>query len=397
MSLNILKRFPMLWVVVMTTGMALVFGDVNIAGIQLSGLAWVICVVLSLLQIIISRGKTFFPIRIWFPWILVVLIYVLVSEDPNALQRSLMLICPILVGMAIASKPVSRNEVRWFFSSIKYLGVTLLLVIALKTGFLLTGNMATFGHAAAEVTFASFLAAFFIVKYVAGEKKMIYWWGVTPLIPLLAYTRAAMFVALISLPLTLAPLGKRKRIVIACLILAIGTAVFYTDRFQQRMFYTGHGTISDVFSGSSDINTSGRTYMWDMMMYEIDKKPLLGHGANASETFLLSFTKMTHPHNDYVRILFDYGILGLLVFLTCLSVQAIDSYKKAKKYSGDKSTLFYLGSSAFILFLLFMFTDNIVMYAAFFGNMHFASLGLAYSASRTKMNTANDRLLYARG
>jgi hypothetical protein len=66
-----------------------------------------------------------------------------------------------------------------------------------------------------------------------------------------------------------------------------------------------------------------------------------------------------------------------------MMLQVLHLIRKGKQTSGETRILFFAGASSFIAFTLFMFTDNIVLYAAFFGNFQFALLGLAYAAYET--------------
>ena len=152
-------------------------------------------------------------------------------------------------------------------------------------------------------------------------------------------------------------------------------------RTQEKMFYSGRGTLSELRLDNPDFATSGRSYMWDMMKPQIESEPLFGHGANASELFVSVLTGgLAHPHNDWLRLLFDYGYLGTLIFAFCLLWQFFHALKRAKNTSGETRLLFYAGASSFLTFILFMFTDNIILYAAFFGNLQFTILGLAYAS-----------------
>jgi O-antigen ligase len=120
--------------------------------------------------------------------------------------------------------------------------------------------------------------------------------------------------------------------------------------------------------------------MWE----RIDEQPLLGSGANASEEFISKLTNgLKHPHNDWLRLLFDSGYVGVVIFALSLLMQALHAYQMAKRTAGDISILFYAGASSILSFILFMFTDNILLYAAFFGNLQFTILGLAYAAQAT--------------
>jgi O-antigen ligase len=173
-----------------------------------------------------------------------------------------------------------------------------------------------------------------------------------------------------------------KRATILCVMACLGLAVFYSQRVQQKMFFSGHGTLADIRRDNEDFRTTGRSTMWDKMIPEIEEMPLLGHGANASEPFVSRLTGgLTHPHNDWLRLLFDYGYVGAAVFAFCLLMQTAHAYVNAKRTVGEVSIFFYAGASSFLSFFLFMFTDNIILYAAFFGNLQFTILGLAYAAT----------------
>jgi O-antigen ligase len=132
--------------------------------------------------------------------------------------------------------------------------------------------------------------------------------------------------------------------------------------------------------------TTGRSRLWDLMEEEIKIKPIWGHGANASEDFVLSVTwgTLTHPHNDWLRLLYDYGFIGTSIFAICLVGQAIHLLRRAPRTFGESCVLLYAGASSFLPFVLLMFTDNIILYAAFFGNLQFTIIGLVYAAQKTK-------------
>jgi O-antigen ligase len=237
---------------------------------------------------------------------------------------------------------------------------------------------------AAEVMTACLLCNFFAAQYVFGDRKILKWWAIMAAIPVIAVTRTAIAVNGLTLPLTFAPLSTLKRFIILCLIVIVGIGIFYTPRIQKKMFYSGRGTLEDVKWENQDFATSGRSYMWSKMWERIDEQPLLGYGANASESFISKLTRgLKHPHNDWLRLLFDFGYVGVVIFALSLLMQALHAYRMAKRTFGDISLLFYAGASSFLSFILFMFTDNIILYAAFFGNLQFMILGLAYAAQAT--------------
>jgi hypothetical protein len=58
--------------------------------------------------------------------------------------------------------------------------------------------------------------------------------------------------------------------------------------------------------------------------------------------------------------------------------------KRAKQAPPESQILIFAGASSFLPFVLLMFTDNVILYAAFFGNLQFTILGLVYAAQKTR-------------
>ena len=96
----------------------------------------------------------------------------------------------------------------------------------------------------------------------------------------------------------------------------------------------------------------------------------------------MSNGQLTHPHNDWLRFLYDYGIVGAGLFLLTVIAQVRHLLKKARMCEGEIRTFFFGAASTFLPFVLMMFTDNIVLYAAFYGNLQFTIIGLAYAAEK---------------
>jgi O-antigen ligase len=374
----------LVWVVIGTTLMACV-GGWTFAGYNASGYAWLITSVFSFFILLYNLKDITFPLFLWLPWIIYVTASFILTRAPNGLQRSFMLLCPILVGLTVSSYSVAESQLRHFSRLIRWLALLLLAFIVLKSGLLLTGKLPDFGVSATIAITGSLLASFFAASYVSRAKNSLMYWLLIQVMSVIALVRMPMLATGITLPLTLGPMSYKKRIWASVAVIVGGLILFYTPRMQERMFYSGEGTLSDLTLESGDLKDTGRTFIWDIMNQEITRRPWLGHGSNASEDLVLSITgySLTHPHNDWLRLEYDYGYVGMGVFLLCMLAQIIHAFLKARKSIGETRILFYAGASAFIPFALIMFTDNIILYAAFFGNLQFAMLGLAYAARRT--------------
>jgi O-antigen ligase len=367
------------WVVILSTLMASIGGQ--FFNYQIAGLGWFVPLVLSIMIFLKTPGRVKFPVLIWLPWILLVIIYLIFAKAPNAFQRTIMMLCPLVIGMTVSKLRIGQRELESFNKLCRYLAVALYVVVIVKGGIIVTGALPVATGMAAEVMTGTLLCSLFAVRYVLGQKKELAWWAAFAVIPYIAVTRTAIVAAGLTLPLTFAPMKIWKRFVLVILIVMLAIPVFYSERVQQKMFYSSRGTFAEVHPDNPDLATNGRKSLWGAMQAEIDEEPYWGHGANSSEPFVFMRTGgLTHPHNDWLRLLYDYGYVGASVFAFCLIAQVFHVLKRSTRATGETKILFYAAASTFISFVLFMFSDNIILYAAFFGNLQFTILGLAYAA-----------------
>lgn len=370
----------LIWVVILSTVVAFI-GGTSFLGYNITGIAWAAPLGFSLYTIIAVRRRVRFPVGIWLPWMVLVIVYLSAAEASNALQRSIMLLCPISVGVAVSMLRMDVNLLQGFDRAMRLLAAVLCVVVVLKTGIYVTGRLPEITGLAAEVMTATLLATYFAASHVLVRRRDIGWWAALALIPMIAMTRTGMAVAGLTYAATFAPLRWFRRLALIGIIAIMGAVLFNSERIQKKMFFSGQGTLADLRLNNPDFRTTGRTTMWDGMIPEVEKKPLLGHGANATEPLVSFLTGgLVHPHNDWLRFLYDYGYVGTLIFICCLIIQVVHALARAKKSFGMERTLFYTGASSFLVFIAFMFTDNIVLYAAFFGNLQFTMLGMAYAA-----------------
>ncbi len=338
-----------------------------------------------------ARRRVNFPFFLWLPWGFFVLIYLIISDYP-ALQRSAQLLCPVIVGMAASTFQFDEEMLTVFVNHCRYLAFALLGIVGIKSGLLLTGSLPDITGLAAEVMTATLLGTLFVAQYTIGDRKGLYWWLLMSCIPIIAVTRTAIVIAGLSLPLNLGPIRISKRILFILIICIIGISIFNTPRVQQKMFYTGSGEMSDVLS--DDFRTTGRYAMWEQFDDEIRKEPWFGHGTGAGEAFTRQITHgiSGYPHNDWYLSLYDFGITGTIIFAMTIIVFSVNLYKGSQFSTGTAKCLFIAGASSFIPFALFMFTDNIMVYASFFENLQFTMIGLAYGAYQTTVDNENSYL-----
>ena len=378
-----------IWIVVISTLVASSFGHLVVLGYHIRGFAWYFPFVFSVLVILRTPNRVFFPWYLWLPWVFILMLYLCFARYPNAFQRSIMMLCPIVIGMAISVFRIDEGNLKRFRKLCRDVTIAFYIIVILKTGIHVTGSLPGVSALAAEVMTGALLATIFAAYYAYGEKRHFILWVGLATIPIIAMTRTGIIATGLTLPLTLAPLKVYKRLTISIAIVIVGIGLFYTERFQKRMFYSEHGAIADVRLNNPDLRTTGRMALWQLMDQEIEKKPWLGHGANAQEDFISSVVGfLGQPHNDWKRLLFDYGYVGTVIFGLCMAMQMFHAWKRGRITNGETRILFYAGASSFLPLVLFMLTDNIILYAAFFGNLQFTILGLAYASLRTSEKDA---------
>lgn len=356
-------------------------------GLPISFLGWALPLVGCGLYLLMRGGRVLFPLLIWLPWAAWVLVYLLFADAANAFQRSIMLLTPLVVGAAFSCIRVDAVFLeqcrRWM----------LVFVVVY-----LLGSLVARGSGAAGVITAALLASWLAAGYgMFGRRKDVGLWGLLALVPVISVTRMGILAVGATLPATLSPLALHKRMAVVGLAIFAGLAVFQLESVQEKMFFSGQGTLEQAFdsgfamlSGNADavtgdFRTNARLGMTITLKAQVQEAYWFGHGANAVEEITRTyFDGLTHPHNDWLRLQHDYGTFGMLIFAFTLVVQAFSAWRVARTLNGEAARFMYAAASAFIPMAMFMFTDNVIMYVAWFGNLHFAMLGLGYAAARSQ-------------
>lgn len=372
-------RLPaLIWVILLSTLLSLIGGEVF--GYQLSGWGWFIPLGAALLMLPQNILRVRFPLLIWAPWTGLLIIHLILTEY-TALQRTLQMLSPVVIGAMVSSLRIYEEELGDVFDALKYLAGFLIMVFVIKSGLLVTGILPAATGLAPEVMTNILLSTFFATTYSQGAAVDLRWWSVLAVNPVIALTRTAIAVNLLTLPLSFGPMKLSRRVVIFIVICLVGLGIFYTPRAQHKTFHQGRGEMSDVLN--KDFNDSGRFAMWEVLERKIGERPLWGHGTGACEAFLLNVTKghSRYPHNDWLLMRYDYGKFGVAVFSLTLIAAMLHAYRMGRR-SSEKTRIFFLaGASSFLSFALMMYTDNITVYASFFGNLQFTLLGIAYAAA----------------
>lgn len=391
----------LVWMVLIFTAVAF-YGYGSILGFNLSGIGWVVPLALSLLILSRNLSAVSFPYFLWIPWMSLLVIYLIITDYSTLdvrvipMQRTAQLLCPIFVGMAASTYRLSPEILQKITSNFRIYCVFLLFLTMYQLRTFFFVEFSNYSGMAAAVMTVMLFCTYFANRYmIFKEKRDLIIWCLLILVPIFNLTRTAILATLLTFPLGFGPMKMSRRIVAIFLLVIVGAGLFYSPRVQKKMFHSGRGELSDVMS--EDFATSGRSYIWEKMLNFAGDEPWFGRGTGSAETFVYGITGgIAYPHNDWLLTYFDYGFFGVIVFLACITFTIFHSLRSARQCDNQEiRLLFIIGASAFIPFMIMMFTDNVMVYSSFFGNLHFTLLGLAYGALKFQREESQRLLMNA--
>ena len=195
---------------------------------------------------------------------------------------------------------------------------------------------------------------------------LIYAIGITLLIGV-SESRLALGIAVVLFPLAQIPthrvLQGLKMLAVFCVVAACSYAGFeYSDALQQRFL---SGDVSFRI-GSIAINGSGRSAFWRITMQSIEDAPILGKGAGAAGALIDSvYPGLAHPHNDYLRIMHDYGAVGVALWAVAIIILLVALWQRWRWFDvrdRTKARLHLTALLSLVAFTLEMTAENALVY-----------------------------------
>jgi hypothetical protein len=371
-----------------------IIGKYQVFGFKITGWTWVIPAGLAGIISLVNIGRITFPIGLWLPWVGLLCFHWFVGRfNPDALQSFLQMLSPLAVGCAVSISRPDNSEMKSIVNWITRIGWIVWVLLLVRTPMVLAGVLPEQSLMAAEMTGILLLGSCYASFYACGSSRHIFYYLSMLAITLIALVRGPIVAMFSCLPLTLAPLQKRKRVIL-CAVLIIGSLIlFNTDRMQQKMFFSGSGRLSDLYWGNPNLVTSGRSLIWNILWDGVERKPWFGNGWNFHRTTLRIFGLSTFlPHNDWLKLLYDMGVAGTGIYLIIIILQMLSLARIARQTTGNHRMLTYGVATAFIPFMLIMLTDNVILYVQFFGNLHFALIGIVYGALSREEERFSEKL-----
>lgn len=371
------------WFITLTTLVAQA-GRIRVFGFNLCGLMWAVAAGSAILSRLLGRGYMPFPLRAFLPFFA----YAAARTDfasRDEIQRLGLLVSPILVGAASSWLPVrDPSQIRKAFAALFLGSVALYALAACQCRSWVPGGP-WYAIAGSGMTFA--LLGVAAVVHSARRPRLGYAAFVGAWIWCFV-TQSRMPVLVLPAALVLGRPGHslKKRAAIAAGILLLGVLVLFpTESGQSLVFRRSYrGTLEDALTmDPAIVSSGGRLVTWPAYVEAIREGDILfGRGGVESSYFGVDeFGGLAHPHNEYIRLLFDYGVVGAVLYLSPMIYLIVLCYRHRRFGSPDVQWLWQVGWLGMVTLILLAITGNAFVYGAFIGNMLFATIGGAMSAS----------------
>jgi O-antigen ligase len=192
----------------------------------------------------------------------------------------------------------------------------------------------------------------------------------------LSMSRAAIAVALLLIGVVVllqmrfrpfrAAMSLPSLVVAASLTVSL---VMYSTAFNDR-FFAGAST-QKVEVGGLLINTSGRINMWGATIRSAQESPIVGQGLGSSQRLIESmFANLGHPHNDYLRVWHDLGVVGVLFLIATMGSWLwilFRAWYEAEKRGSRAARLELAALLLLLALVLMMVPANALIYSTIMG------------------------------
>lgn len=115
------------------------------------------------------------------------------------------------------------------------------------------------------------------------------------------------------------------------------------------------------------LRDNGRTAMWAGVMKSAAESPIVGKGLGSSESAVSdTYHWVGHPHNDFLRIYHDLGVIGLTLLVAALGSWLVVLWRDVRRHRDELTAshpvLQMAALGALVSLVLGMLTDNPLVY-----------------------------------
>ena len=399
---------PWLWLLVAFSGIGLSWaqGSVQLAGwsINIAGLQWGFTFVMGvlLLALLPGTGRKWSTTFRWYAlFVGVAALWVLTAPSLfSAVKHTIQYATPLVVGLVTLRIAYRPGQIQYLRGALWIaFGLAAVVGVASIRWLTFSGDTAGLSGAIGNRPFAIFLVPIYALALAGwrtrGPAYALIAAGAFAFIVLtLSRTVSATAIILAALALMWnATWAQRiQGMIVAALLAALVFSFeplrerFITgERFRQSRsetaLVTGEGRSAQL--NVSGVSLSGRGLLWLQTWRHAMQAPLTGHGTGSAEVYLGTElqTVTAQPHNDYLRVFHDSGIIGLVTLLVA-AIAGVFSLRRLQHRSRSvlARELTLAAFLTWIGYLLIAVTDNILVYVSFFTQNMFLLIAIAHAA-----------------
>jgi hypothetical protein len=194
--------------------------------------------------------------------------------------------------------------------------------------------------------------------------------GLALVICLATGSRTATVVVAASICISAALRQNRRNFALICAAIAVaGYFVVNSDAFKQRMFHSGEGSLADIVTLHPNFDTAGRVDLWFGLVDECRPSRWLGQGFGSADRLTADLTAgvLRQPHNDYLRIFCDTGLIGSILFWAFILAVLLRASRVLRLPVDSPDRSWAVGTFQLsAALLLFAISDNVLIYTAQF-------------------------------
>lgn len=199
---------------------------------------------------------------------------------------------------------------------------------------------------------------------------------------------------------------KLKSLPVIFLIFVLGVcSVFFIPSIKEKMFKTENLTVQDLIDGKiskDDIDSNSRFAMWEYLENKFYNDSMItGSGTGSVQNHMYNnflFGGLKVPHNDFVQIRCDNGLIGYILYLLIAISAVVHSFiiYNRYKFAIIRMSAIVAGSTVAGV-VITMVSDNVVNYSmatlsypfGFYGMM----LGLVNGYKQKKYDFSSNSII----
>jgi O-antigen ligase len=363
------------------------FFPASLFGFNWSGIAWIFCFLWTLGMFILSPKKSYFYLQPWLLWVFYCILYLIYDFSLIGLQLTMQYLLPVFLGIVIGSHNYTTLKLLWL---LQFFFKTILTVYILFVLYHLIKGVSP--HMASTPMFF-LVGATLSLSFYFRTQRIIFFiiYAVLFIMPLVSLTRMAILVFVLTYVIHFANTNIVGKIIASGLGGITLLLVIYSDGFQEKTFRSGEGNLSELslnyYEADSNFNDNGRSSWETALSPGLAKSPIFGNGPRADALVLGSVLDRDsgEAHNDYLSILYNYGLVGLSLFLFGFARTFLKLLAMYRKCGNEKlKILLSTTLTLFVGFFCFMYSDNIAKYTIWFPNYFFGLMGITFSMYHTE-------------